>query len=86
MLKKRAKELNLTSEYKFVKNVALGKVIGWWCLLFTAFACILGVVPKSGEPFSAQWNFQIILNIVTPFVFIGLGLILPAIAKKNKAK
>lgn len=37
---------NFTSEYKFVKNPKVGFLIGAWCFLFTAFACILGMVPK----------------------------------------
>lgn len=72
-----------TSEYKFVKSNKLGFIIGLWCFAFTAFACIMGIFPKGIEAFTSQWYFQISLNVLTPFVLIGLGLILPAIAKKT---
>lgn len=78
---------NFTSEYKFVKNPKVGFLIGAWCFLFTAFACILGMVPKTD--FNANpsaWYFQLSLNIVTPIIFVALGMILPAIAKREFAK
>ncbi|MBC9788386.1 amino acid permease [Carnobacterium maltaromaticum] len=78
---------NFSSEYKFVKNHKIGYVIGAWCFLFTAFACILGMVPKidyAADP--KAWVFQFTLNIITPIIFIALGMILPAIAKKEIAK
>ena len=73
-------------EYKFTKSKSFGKFIAGWCFVFTAFACILGMIPKEGEPFSSQWNFKLMLNILTPVVLLGLGLILPSIAKKEQAK
>ncbi|WP_346936435.1 amino acid permease [Clostridium sp.] len=72
-LKKAGDKFN--PEYKFVKNKTLGIIIGAWCFAFTAFACIGGIY--SEDP------FQLTLNIMTPFVLIGLGLILPYIAKKT---
>lgn len=80
---KKAKN-KFKSEYKFVKNdkVALG--FGIWCFIFTAFACIMGMFPTSIEAFTGEWWFQVILNIATPFVLLGLGLILPKFARRNK--
>ncbi|MHC9533420.1 amino acid permease [Dellaglioa sp. BT-FLS60] len=75
------------SEYKFVKNPVVGYIIGAWCLLFTAFACILGVVPKityADNP--SSYIFQLALNIATPIIFVALGLILPAIARHTNKK
>lgn len=57
--------------------------IGIWCFVFTAFACIMGMFPSSVEAFTGAWWFQVSLNIITPFVLIGLGFILPMIAKKT---
>ena len=85
LINKHAKRF--TSEYKFVKNNKVGFTIGLWCFLFTAFACILGMVPKldySADP--KAWIFQLALNIVTPVVFILIGLILPMLAKRSKNK
>lgn len=71
------------SEYHFVKSPTLGFGIGLWCFLFTAFACIMGVFPKGVAAYTSQWYFQITLNILTPFILLGLGLILPSIAKRT---
>lgn len=66
------------AEYRFVKNKTVGMIFGIWCFAFTAFACILGIYSED--------TFQLVLNIVTPFVLIGLGLIFPQIAKRQKNK
>lgn len=76
-----------SSEYYFVKNKTFGFIIGLWCFLFTAFACLLGMVPKiayDADP--GAWWFQFILNICTPIVLLLLGLILPFIARRSKEK
>lgn len=63
------------AEYRFVKNKTVGIVFGVWCFAFTAIACILGIYSED--------TFQLVLNIVTPFVLIGLGFIMPVIAKRT---
>lgn len=63
------------AEYRFVKNKTLGVIFGAWCFAFTAFACITGIY--SEDP------FQLVLNIVTPFVLVGLGFIMPRLAAKE---
>lgn len=83
MLIKRASKNKFYSEYKFIKNKKIGFGVGLWCFIFTAFACLLGIFPKGIETFTSQWYFQISLNLLTPIVLIGLGLILPLIAKKT---
>lgn len=82
MLKKLSDKFN--SDYKFVKNnkVALG--FGIWCFIFTASACLMGMFPKGVETYSGEWWFQISLTIITIVVLLGLGAILPKIAKKDK--
>lgn len=73
------------SEYKFVKNRKIAFGFGLWCFLFTAFACILGMVPKFSYGEDPQgWIFQLASNIITPIVLILLGMILPAIARRDK--
>lgn len=78
-------EREFPSEYRFVKNSKVAFGVGLWCFALTAFACIMGMFPKGLEKFSSEWNFQFALNILTPFVLLGLGLILPIIAKKTNA-
>ncbi|MCR1949473.1 amino acid permease [Clostridium sp. DSM 100503] len=82
MLKKLSDKFN--SDYKFVRNnkVALG--FGIWCFIFTAFACVMGMFPKGVETYSGEWWFQISLTVITIIVLLGLGAILPKIAKKDK--
>ncbi|MCD2255624.1 amino acid permease [Agrilactobacillus fermenti] len=72
------------SDYMFIKNRTLGMVVGTWCFVFTAFACIMGMLPKldiNADP--ATWWFQLSLNIITPIIFLALGLILPALARRQ---
>ena len=64
------------SEYKMTRSKTLGILIGAWCFLFTAFACVLGM--WSTDP------FQLAMNIITPCLFLILGLIMPMIAKRQK--
>lgn len=84
MLNKAYKNYQDT-EYKFVKNPKLGFAIGAWCFGFTAFACILGMIPKMAYGDEGWW-FQMLSNIFTPVVFVLLGMILPAIAKHEQKK
>ena len=65
-------------EYYFVKNNIVGIIFGVWCFAFTAFACIGGIYSED--------KFQLVLNIVTPFILILLGLIMPYIAKRTSNK
>ena len=74
------------SEYKFIKNRKVARAFGIWCFGFTAFACIMGMFPKEGVMFSAQWWGLAATNFATPFVLIGLGLILPKIARRTNKK
>jgi amino acid transporter len=82
MLNKASK--NYQSEYKFVKNPKIGFAIGLWCFLFTAFACILGIVPKMEIDLSSKtWWFQLTSNLLTPVVFLLIGALLPIIARRS---
>lgn len=83
MALKKAAEGRFESTYKFTKNKTVGFIMGLWCFGFTAFACIMGMFPKGVEMFSSQWKFQMTLNVLTPVVLLGLGLILPLIARKS---
>ena len=65
-----------SAEYKFTKSKVLGIIMGAWCFIFTAFACIGGMYSED--------TFQLTLNVVTPFVLVGLGLIMPKIAEKER--
>lgn len=74
---KKAKQ-KFDSDYQFTKSKTLGLIAGGWCFFFTAFACLIGMF--SGD------IAHIAMNILTPFVLLGLGLIMPAIARRDKAK
>ncbi|GAA0736297.1 APC family permease [Clostridium oceanicum] len=62
-------------EYYFIKSDKIGMIVGVWCFAFTAFACIAGMYSTD--------IFKLALNIVTPFVLILLGVIMPYLAKKD---
>ena len=68
-----------SADYMLTKNKTLGIILGGWCFVFTLFACVLGMYSQGSV-------FQTVLNICTPIVLVVLGLIMPAIAKKQKAK
>ena len=68
-----------------MKNPKVGFIFGAWCFAFTAFACLTGIFPKM-EAFTAEWTFQLALNVATPFVLVGLGLIFPLLARKANSK
>ena len=63
-------------DYKFVKNNTVAIVFGAWCFVLTAACCLLGMY-KAGDMYTT------VLNIITPVVLTALGLILPAIKKKE---
>lgn len=72
------------SDYMFIKNKYVGFGLGLWTFFLTAFACVLGMVPKMNmaqDP--SSWWFQLALNVITPIALIALGLVLPAIAKRT---
>lgn len=72
-------------EYKFMKNRRLGFLMGAWGFAFTAFACILGMAPQvkmATNP--TEWWFTLITNIITPIALLGLGLLLPMAARREK--
>lgn len=64
--------------YTFLKNKTLGMVVGTWCFIVTAAACIMGIYSED--------TFQLVMNIVTPIVLVALGLIMPYLARREKNK
>ena len=64
------------ADYRFVKKQGLAYFFGWWCLIITLACCFMGMYDK--DPFTMA------LNIITPVVLTALGLIMPAIAKRQK--
>ena len=74
-LKKIMQRDKMQVEYRFIKNPVLGKIVGGWCFVITAIACLMGMYNEDSTIF--------IINIVVPIFLIGLGLIMPLIAKKT---
>ena len=83
-LKKAANKFS--TEYKFIKNPKIGFLVGLWCFAFTSFACVMGMYPINVDAFSGEWIFRVALNVMTPIILMGLGLIIPMIAKKLTIK
>ena len=63
-------------EYRFVKNNGVALGFGAWCFILTAACCLLGMY-KQGDLYTTM------LNVITPVVLVALGLILPAIKKRE---
>ncbi len=80
------RNLSEHSSYKFIKSDTFATLVGVWCFGFTAFACSMGVFPKGIAIYTPQWFFQLALNIITPLALVGLGFILPKIARRDRQK
>lgn len=44
----------------------------------------MGMFPRGVQSGTDTWYFQFAMNILTPLVLIGIGLILPELAKKER--
>jgi amino acid transporter len=64
-------------EYKFVRNQKVALFFGAWCFVLTAACCIMGMYSSD--------TFTLALNVITPIVLTALGMILPAIKKREQA-
>ena len=62
------------SKYVFIKNDKLAYLAGLMLLLVTALATLLGVAPQDVEQFSHTWWYELVINIVSIVVLIGLVL------------
>lgn len=67
---------NVHPEYIMTKNKLLGKFLGAWCIAVTSVFCIWGMYDEK--------PFKMFLNFITPFILLGLGTILPMLAKKQR--
>jgi amino acid transporter len=67
------------SEYTFLKNDNAAVIAGGWCFFLTAACCIMGV-------YSEGDMLRTVLNILMPFALLALGLVMPAIRKREDEK
>lgn len=72
---KKAKE-DLPRDYYFVKSRSAGMFWGGWCFAITALTCIMGMYSTD--------TFQLVMNILIPFILLGLGVIMPKLAQRGK--
>lgn len=68
----------IPAEYRFVKNQKVAIFFGGWCFFVTAACCIMGMYSK--EPLTLA------LNVITPIVLTALGLIMPKLAQRERAR
>lgn len=71
------------SKYVYIKNDKLAWLVGLALLVVTAVATILGFAPQDVKQGSGLWWYELIINIVTVVVLIGLGAILPGIRRRE---
>lgn len=71
----RKKQQQLTTTYQMTKHQGLAYVAGFWCFFVTAACCLLGIYSPD--------SFTLFLNIITPIILVALGLILPAIKRRQ---
>jgi amino acid transporter len=82
---KRSPE-HFESAYHLTKNKAFGAFIGLWCFAITAYASVMGMVPYGVEAYSSTWWFQVTMNVITPVILLGIGLVFPVLARRERAK
>lgn len=68
----------IPAEYRFVKNQIVAKFFGVWCFILTAACCLMGMYSED--------LFTMALNVITPIVLTALGVIMPYLAKRERAK
>lgn len=85
MALKRAKKA-YSSSYYLTKSKGTGFMIGFWCFALTTFASLMGMVPYGVEMYSSTWWFQMIMNVVTPVILLGIGLIFPILARRERER
>lgn len=75
---KLAIKKKFNSDYHFIKSKGFGAFVGIWCFTITLLCCITGMI--SEDP------FMLVMNICTPIVLVGLGFIMPYLAKRERKK
>lgn len=71
------------SKYVYIKNDKVAWLVGIALLIVTAVATILGFAPQDIKQGTGLWWYELIINIVTVVVLIGLGAILPGIRRRE---
>ena len=83
-IKMRQKQTQYPSEYVFIKNRRLALVVGWWMLIVTAIATVLGIAPQDVTQFSSTWWYELIINVIAIVVLIGLGAVMPYVRRREE--
>ncbi len=73
------------SDYVFIKNDKLAYAAGLFLLVVTAAATIMGIAPQDVKQYGSIWWYELIINVISIIVLIGLGAILQesGAAKRN---
>ncbi len=71
------------SKYVYIKSDKVAWLVGIALLIVTAVATILGFAPQDIKQGTGLWWYELIINIVTVVVLIGLGAILPGIRRRE---
>ncbi|MEG2643705.1 MAG: amino acid permease, partial [Enterococcus sp.] len=85
-IKIRLDSRKFQSDYVFIKNDRMAVFVGGWCLVVTIIATLFGVLPQDAPYGSSLFWHELIINIVGIVVLIGLGFIMPMLAKREREK
>ncbi|MBU3851876.1 MAG: amino acid permease [Candidatus Paralactobacillus gallistercoris] len=72
------------SDYVFIKNNKFALGVGWWMLIVTAVATVLGIAPQDVKQFSDTWWYELVINIIAIIVLIGLGAVMPYVRRREE--
>ncbi|MCI1857292.1 MAG: amino acid permease [Sporolactobacillus sp.] len=79
----RRKGSHYTADYVFIKNGFLARAIGAWLIFATVVACLFSLFPPVAV-YTPTWWYELILNVLSPLFLIGLGFIMPAVARSQR--
>ena len=83
-IKIRLNSQKYQSEYVFIKNDRFAVAVGVWCFAVTIIATLFGVLPQDAAFGSSLFWHELIINIVGIVVLIGLGFVMPYLAKRER--
>ncbi|MFT8361957.1 MAG: amino acid permease [Sporolactobacillus sp.] len=79
----RKKTSGFTSAYVFVADHRIARGIAAWLIFATVIACFFSLFPAV-KVYSATWWYELGLNLFSPLLLVGLGFIMPGIARRQR--